>query len=142
MRLRGPTLRELQEEATRYRTPPRTLAEEMIEEGVKMRRHPGIVFSERGSGRRDAVLVGRPRLSVWQVIGVVRGSDSLAEAADHLSLDIGSVERAVVYYKDHPQEIEAAMAENEAAFERAKRLFPGGGWPPAPTKRSRASSPR
>ncbi len=123
MRAAKGTIRALQEEARRYRVPPRSLAEEILEEGVRMRRHPGIVFVQRPGGR-DAVLAGRPRLSIWEVVETVRQSSSLDAAASTLSLDLGSLERALAYANEYAEEIDAAIAENEAAFERAKRLYP------------------
>lgn len=140
MRAARRTLRALEEEARRYRVPPRTLAEDILEEGVKMRRHPGIVFIERGGGRA-AVLAGRPRLSIWQIVETVRGSRSLAGAARWLSLDVPSVERALAYAADYPKEIEAAIRANDEAFERVKRLYPPALKPEA-RRRRRAAAPR
>lgn len=138
MRAERRTLRHLEEEARRYGVPPRTLAERMIEEGVEMRRHPGIVFVDRGRGVRDAVLVGRPRLSVWMIAQVVRANKAIADAAKWLSIDEASVERAVAYAKDHPAEIEQAVRENDEAFERVRRLHPPA---LAPLRRPRRAAP-
>lgn len=124
IRVKVSTVRALQEQAARYRTAPRSLAEQMVEEGIKMRQHPGIVFVERGAGRRDAVPAARPRLSVWQIVETVRGSTSLAAAAEYLSLDVPAVERALAYYKDHPDEIEQQIAANDAEMARIMRLYP------------------
>lgn len=122
--MRGTTVRALGEQAARYRTAPRTLAEAMVEEGVRMRAHPGIVFVDRMSGRREAVLAGRPRLSVWQIVQAVRGSTSVQAAAAYLSLDVAAVERALAYYNDDRDEIERLLAENAAEVERIERLYP------------------
>jgi len=124
MRAERRTLRALEEEARRYGIPPRTLAERIIDEGVKVRRHPGIVFIEGGGGHRDAVLAGRPRLKVWMITQVVKGSRSHAEAAKYLSTTEDWIDRAMVYARDYPEEIEQAIRENEEAFERVKRLYP------------------
>lgn len=123
LRARRRTLHALEEEARRYKVPPRTLAERMIEEGVKMRRHPGVVFVERGGGR-DAVLAGRPRLSIWQIVQVVRANRTRAGAARWLSIDEASIDRAMAYAAEYPDEVEQAIRENDEAFERAKRLYP------------------
>lgn len=140
MRAEKRTLRRLEEEARRYGVPPRTLAERMIEEGVKMRRHPGIVFIDRPGGR-VAVLAGRPRLSVWMIVLTMRGSSSIEAAAKWLSLDVPSVQRALAYAAEYPEEIEAAIADNDAAFERVKRLHPPA-FPPKHGRRRRAATPR
>lgn len=89
-----------------------------------MRRHPGIVFVERGSGRRDAVLAGRPRLSVWQIVLTVRASTSVPAAAKYLDLDVPAVERALAYSKEHPDEVERQISANDAEMERVMRLYP------------------
>lgn len=137
MRAATGTLRALADEARRYRIPPRTLAEEILEEGVKMRRHPGIVFVERGGGRA-AVLAGRPRLSVWQVVETVRANRTRAAAAKWLSVDEASIDRAMSYADDNPGEIEEKIRQNDEAFERAQRLYP-----PAlpPARRPRRAAP-
>lgn len=139
MRAAKTTVRALAEEARRYRVPPRSLAEEILQEGVQMRRHPGVVFVERPGGR-DAALVGRPRLSVWEIVETVRQSSSLEAAARTLSLDLGSLERALAYANEYAEEIDAAIAENEAAFERAKRLYPAALGTPTPRRRRAASA--
>lgn len=139
MRAAKGTIRALAEEARRYRVPPRSLAEEILEEGVRMRRHPGIVFVERPGGR-DAVLAGRPRLSVWEIVETVRQSSSLEAVARALSLDLGSLERALAYANEYAEEIDTAIAENEAAFERAKRLYPAALRTPTPRRRRAASA--
>ncbi len=124
IRVKDSTVRALREQAARYQTAPRTLAEQMVEEGIRMRRHPGIVFVERGTGRRDAVLAARPRLSVWQIVEAVRGSTSVSAAASYLSLDVAEVERALAYYKAQPEEIGQRIAANDAEMERIMRLYP------------------
>jgi uncharacterized protein (DUF433 family) len=124
IRVKDSTVRALQEEAARYQTAPRTLAEQMVEEGVRMRRHPGIVFVEHAGGRRDAALATRPRLSVWQIVGTVRASTSVAAAARYLSVEVPAVERALAYSKEHPDEIERQIAANDAETERVVRLYP------------------
>lgn len=124
MRMKGSTLSALEEEAAKYRAAPRRLAEEMVEEALKMRRHPGIIFFEHAGGRRDAALAARPRLSVWMIVEVVRGSTSLAAAAKYLSLDLPAIERALTYYKEHPDEIDEQIAANDAEMQRIMRLYP------------------
>ena len=89
-----------------------------------MRRHPVIVFVERGTGRRDAALAARPRLSVWHIVEAVRGSTSVSAAASYLSLGVAEIERALAYYKEQPEEIDQRIAANDAEIERVMRLYP------------------
>jgi len=131
MRAARGSIRALEEEARRYHVAPRTLAETMLEEGIRMRRHPGVVFVDRGGGR-DAVLAGRPRLSIWQIVQVARGNRSRTATARQLSLDVSELQRALGYAAEYVDEIDAAIRENDEAFERIQRLYPS-----VPTRASR-----
>ena len=55
------------------------LAEELIEEGLRLRRHPMIVFRDGPSGRR-AGLIGGP--DVWEVVGGLVGREPGTERRD------------------------------------------------------------
>lgn len=140
MRAGERTLRALEEEARRYRLPARTLAEAILDEGLRVRRHPGITFVDRGGGRA-AVCAGYPRLSIWQVVLTVRASRSQAAAARHLNVDVPAVERALAYAREYPEDIDAAIQANEEALERAKRLYPPA-LTPAPRRPRHAAAPR
>ena len=64
------------------------LAEDLVEEGLPIRRHPMIVFCDGASGRR-AGLIGGP--DVWEVVGgLVSGDvppqDRMSRAAEHQGL--------------------------------------------------------
>jgi uncharacterized protein (DUF433 family) len=104
--------------------PKTRVAEEYIEEAIRMADHPGIAFRDGPAGRR-AVLAGH-RLDVWQVVETVRaeGGDQQA-AARYLGLSPGLVGAAISYYADYPREIDAWIernleeaAEAEAAWRR------------------------
>lgn len=112
--------RALEEEAGRYRVAPRTLAQELIDEGLRMRRFPALTFAVRGP-RRAAVFARAPRLRVSQAIETVRDSESVAEAAESLALSVPEVEQAVAYYNAFREEIDRELAEDRAYSERAER---------------------
>ena len=48
------------------------VAKQLLEEGLRMEQHPGIVFRS-GPGGRRAGLIGGP--DVWEVVGALRGAD-------------------------------------------------------------------
>ncbi len=110
------------------------LAEELIEEGLRARRHPLIVFRDGASGRR-AGLAGGP--DVWEVIGGLVGrdvppDDRMNRAAEHLGLSRRQVDAALDYYADFTAEIDEEIAENvaaavelEAAWRRRQGLLAG-----------------
>jgi hypothetical protein len=120
LRLRDDGLKALQEEAARYRTAPRTLAQEILEEGLRMRRFPGIAFADRG-GRRRAVLSRRPRLQVGQVMDVVLAGDPLSEVAEALDLTVREVEEAIDYYRAFRSEIDREREDDRTEAEQAER---------------------
>jgi hypothetical protein len=74
------------------------LAQRYIEEGLRMERHPGIVFRDGPTGRRAALMHGP---DVWEVVPtVIDGEDTVDER----------IENAVAWHALSPEEIRAAMA--------------------------------
>lgn len=101
------------------------LMQRYIEEGLRMDRHPGIVFRPGPAGRRPG-LAGGP--DVWEVVRVVRnaearGDKAIAEAASWLGLSAAQVRIAVEYYADYPAEIDAWLAKVDAQALEAEELF-------------------
>jgi uncharacterized protein (DUF433 family) len=96
------------------------LAERLIDEGLRMDRHPLIAFRTGGSGMRRPALVGT-RLDVWQVIDTVRaeGGD-VAAAAEYLGVPERTVRAAVDYYAEFTEEIDGYRAEELAFAERER----------------------
>src|SRR6187549_2879591 len=98
------------------------LMQRYIEEGLRMDRHPGIVFRAGPAGRRPG-LAGGP--DVWEVVRVVcnvagRGDRAIAEAASWLGLSASQVRIAVDYYADYPAEIDAWLAKVDAQAAEAE----------------------
>lgn len=100
------------------------LVARLVDEGLRMDAHPGIVFRRRADGPtgRRAALARGP--DVWEVISVVRDVGAcgeavvVAETARWLSLAEAEVRTALAYYGAHADEIDARIAANEAAAER------------------------
>ena len=122
IRLSRETRAALAEDARRYGVPERTLAQQLIDEGIRLRRHPGIAFVTRAGGRRPA-LAQRPRLSVANVIETLRGSESPEAAAESLALSAAQFQVALDYYREHRSEVDAEIARNAEEAERAEREF-------------------
>ena len=127
-----PVHQRLKDSARRRRVGVSTLAERLIDEGLRMEAHPGVVFREGPTGRR-AVLVGGPEVS--DVIGAVIGGDvpvgqRRSRAAELMGLSLPVVDAALTYYVDHTEEIDAELAERnraaaeaEAAWRRQQELL-------------------
>lgn len=101
------------------------LTQRYIDEGLRMDRHPGIVFRPGPAGRRPG-LAGGP--DVWEVVRVVRnvetrGDRAIAEAASWLGLSAAQVRIVVEYYADYPAEIDAWLAKVDAQAVETEELF-------------------
>jgi hypothetical protein len=101
------------------------LAQRLIDEGLRMADHPGVIFKDGPTGRRAALPSGP---DVWEVTKFLReiderGPAALDAAADGLGLDHGQVSAALSYYADFPDEIEWEIKEAEETSERAERAW-------------------
>jgi len=115
----------LKAEASTHGRSASALAEELIDEGLRMRRHPLISFRDGPSGRR-AVVMGGP--DVWEVVGSVVGGDvvpaeRVARAVELFSLRPEQVEAALAYYAEFTDEINGRVAANAAAAAEAEALW-------------------
>jgi uncharacterized protein (DUF433 family) len=85
-------------------------------ETEKMRRVPGIVFADEGSGRVPRI--AGTGLEVFEVIQVYlsldRKTESLKRAFPWLSQE--QLDAALKYYAEYPEEVDAVIAENDACM--------------------------
>src|SRR5918998_3096074 len=99
-RLSSRTTRLLDDRARELSESRNSLAERILDEGLRTERHPLIVFREGAAGLRRPALVGT-RLYVWQVVDTVRESGgSVAAAAGYPGPPQVPVWGAVDYYAD------------------------------------------
>ncbi len=125
LRFPARTTRRLRERARRAQTPPRTLAQRYVEEGLRHDDHPLVHFVEGERGRRAALL--GTGLDLWEVIATVRDNDgSLERAADYLGIALGRVHAAATYYGEYRHEIDEEIALNEAEWERGHAAWEAG----------------
>jgi hypothetical protein len=102
-----------------------TLVVQLLDEGLAMRDHPGIVFRPGPSGRRAGV-AGGP--DVWEIISGVRHAvganveERLADATEQMSASEPMIRLAIAYAAAHPEEIEERIRANDAAAERVREL--------------------
>lgn len=105
--------------------PTSTLAQQAIEEWLKLRAHPGVVFRDGPSGRRAGLAAGP---DIWEIVLVLRdqqgGPDErVAAAADYLGLTARAVETAARYWSAYPDEIDARIAANDDAVAREREIW-------------------
>jgi hypothetical protein len=107
----------LEEEASATGVSVSALVTSLLDEGLKTRRFPEVVFRDGPAGRR-AGLAGGP--DVWEVIRDVRVASGRGEGRiRRVATDSGLAERlvrlAVDFYAVFPDEVDARIAADERA---------------------------
>lgn len=124
LRLSASVLKEVQALARQLDRPSSYVVSALIEEGLRQRRCPGIVFTDGPTGRRATV--AGSGIDVWEVVRLYRGCGEdprrLARALPHLSPR--QLEAGLHYYRCYPQEIEDRLAREQAAEAELSRLLP------------------
>jgi hypothetical protein len=132
IRIGSDTLDALRERSSQTGEPIVRLAQRYIDEGMRLDRHPGIVFRGGPAGRR-AVVVGGP--DVWEVVTAARsaserGERLIAALAERVGVPADRIRIAMRYYAEYPDEIDRwiEMVEKEAeqlerVLEREQRLL-------------------
>ena len=90
-----------------------TVTKELLEEALRIRRCPGIVFSEGVSGRRARI--AGTGIEVWEVIANYKsvGEDISRLRTAFNWLSELQLRAALGYYRAYPKEIDHLMAQNE-----------------------------
>jgi hypothetical protein len=102
-----------------------SLAQRLIDEGLRMADHPGVIFKDGPSGRRAALAYGP---DVWEVITVLteideRGPAAIDAAAEVFAVDASRIVTAVNYYADYRRGIDAEIADANEASIRAEEAW-------------------
>lgn len=124
LRLPDQVKERLERHAARSDERPATLAVRLIDEGLRMADHPGVVFHDSAVHGRVATLAGGP--DVAEVIEVVsgleaQGEDRVAETATWLGVHPAQVRTAVGYYTEHREEIDAQIQRRRDEAEQLRR---------------------
>jgi hypothetical protein len=111
---------------------PSGLAQRLVDEGLRMAEHPGVVFKDGPSGRRAALAFGP---DIWEIVEFLRevderGLNAVEAAAEVLGLPESRVRIALHYYSAYPHEIDAEITQAdeesraaEVAWEAEQRLL-------------------
>jgi uncharacterized protein (DUF433 family) len=91
------------------------LAKELLVEAVKMRRSPGIIFSDGPSGRRARI--AGTGIDVWELIATFKASGESYEELKKAYHWLGEqqIRAALSYYTLYPAEIDEKITRNEEA---------------------------
>ncbi len=118
-------LERLEEESRARGTTTTSLVSTLLDEGLKVRRFPGVVYRDGPAGRR-AGLVGGP--DVWEVVRDLRSAPGTGQARiEHVASEVGLSEASVClaadFYVAHPEEVDAFIAVDEDAAQRIRRAI-------------------
>ena len=132
IRIEADTLRALRERSAQSGEPIVRLAQRYIDEGLRLERHPGIVFRTGPAGRR-AVIVGGP--DVWEVVAAARGAPESGEElvtalAERIGVPIERIRTGIRYYAEYPDEVDRFITmvdeeglRHEQTLERERQLL-------------------
>jgi hypothetical protein len=101
------------------------LAQRLIDEGLRMADHPGVIFKDGPSGRRAALAYGPDIWEVIKFLGEVdeRGPAAIDAAAEVFAVDANRIAVAINYYGEYADEINAEIADADEASARAEEAW-------------------
>ena len=121
LRLPPETMSEIERMAKETGQDFSNMTKDLLEEALKMRRCPGILFAQGTSGRRARV--AGTGIEVWEVVAmfesVKRDVKRLRRAYHWLSNE--QIKAALGYYTAYPQEIDRLIQQNEG-WDEAKMM--------------------
>ena len=114
----------LDDESQRVSAAPSTLAVVLIDEGLRMRRFPGIVFRDGPTGRRAGLAKGP---DVWEIVRDLKraqgtGRQPIGFVAEETSLAPEMIGLAADYYVVYPEEIDDRIATDARVAEELREL--------------------
>jgi hypothetical protein len=101
------------------------LAQRLIDEGLRMADHPGVVFKDGPTGRRAALAYGP---DIWEIVKFLsevdeRGPAALEAAAEVFAVDSSRISAAISYYGEYREEIDAEIADADEESRRAEAAW-------------------
>ncbi|HUC23403.1 MAG TPA: hypothetical protein VMA73_11905 [Streptosporangiaceae bacterium] len=99
----------------------------LVDEGLRMMEHPGVIFRAGPTGRRAGLATGP---DVWEIVRAVRSArtaepdlgerELLALVAENTGVPVRLIRVATGYWASYPDEIDAEVAAADAAEENAE----------------------
>jgi hypothetical protein len=125
LRLESDTLARLEARSRQTGQTRSQLVKTLLEEGLRMEAHPGIVFRSGPAGRRPG-LAGGP--DIWEVARIfqgvdLRGDEALGRAAALTGLAPEQVRIALRYYADYRDEIDEWIRRVDAEANQAEATW-------------------
>ena len=125
MRLRQALRRDLEAAAARAGRSVSDVAQELIQEGLRMRECPGVYFATEPSGR--TAKVSGTGLGVWEVLRDFVSDEDLDRVRRAFpELSSAQITAALIYFKRYPDEIHREVESNAAlTAEVLEQRYPG-----------------
>lgn len=112
----------VEREAERTGRSKGAIVEALADEALRMRLFPGVAFRGADWDRR-AWMIGSA-FDVWQIVEAHQDIGSVERMAENGSVSERQIGLALAYYKQFPEEIDTAIAENRRPLEQLEREFP------------------
>lgn len=124
-RLPEELLERVEAEAVATGTSSTALVTSLLDEGLKCRRLPGVIYRSGPAGRRAALASGP---DVWEIVRAVRrtpgkGEPRMQKVAEETGLRLEQVRLAVNFYSAYPDEIDARIAADETAADEIRVML-------------------
>jgi len=110
------------EEANRTRRSKGSVIEALADEALRCRRFPGITF--RGEDWKRRAWVMGTSLEVFEVIWALEDFGAPKRMADALNITERQIDLALAYYREFPEEINQAIADNRQSLDELQKRFP------------------
>src|SRR5947208_8461979 len=125
MRLRRSLRKDLEATAARTRRSVADVAQELLEEALRMRQCPGIYFADEPSGR--TAKIGGTGLAVWEVLrDFTKDQDPERIRKAFPQLSRAQVTAALMYYKRYRDEVQSKIGANAVLTPEAiEKRYPG-----------------
>lgn len=113
IRIQERTVKEIEQIAKESGKEFSSIANELLDEAVRVKRCPGIIFTEGTAGRRARI--GGTGIEVWEVIATFKsvGEDFKRLHRAYHWLTEHQLRSAIGYYRAYPEDIDRLIKQNE-----------------------------
>lgn|SRR3972149_5284391 len=113
IRIQERTVKEIEQIAKESGKEFSSIANELLDEAVRVQRCPGIIFTEGTAGRRARI--GGTGIEVWEVIATFKsvGEDFKRLHRTYHWLTEHQLRSAIGYYRAYPEDIDRLIKQNE-----------------------------
>ncbi|HEU0087610.1 MAG TPA: hypothetical protein VFQ77_08165 [Pseudonocardiaceae bacterium] len=108
---------------------PSGLVQRLVDEGLRMAEHPGVVFKDGPEGRRPELKVGP---DIWELVKFLReiderGEPAIEAASEVFAIPDTAVRAGLASYTSYPDEIDAWIIDADTAIQARCSMRCAGG---------------